>query len=134
MALAAQSPSSQVLEGAVQGPGNSRAISPLLWVFRGTWKQDCLLGVLGGSQGPGTPVGLSGDVKAGLARNELWSWWRARKDRAPASQTFLKQEQHKHFHPSLMHKTSADPYTLSVVLTCFLNFYSAGLHSLQLEK
>lgn len=86
------------------------------------------------SQEPGTPVGLPGDVKAGLARNELRSWRRERKDRGPAIQTFLKQEYHKHFHPSLIHKTSDDPYTVSVVLTCFPNFYSAGLLNLQLEK
>lgn len=117
------------------GTRQQRRISPLLRVLAGTWKQDCLLWVHGGgSQEPGTPVGLSGDAKAGLARNERWSWRRGRKDRSPASQIFLKQEQHKHFHPSLMHKASADPHTVSEVLACFPNFHSAGLHNLQSEK
>lgn len=71
MALAAQSPSSQLLKGAVQGPGSSGAMSPLPWVLRGTWKQDYLLGVCGGVPGTWNTGGIARDVKAGLARNDL---------------------------------------------------------------
>lgn len=84
--------------------------------------------------GPGIAARLPVSVKAELASNELCTWHRARKERAPASQTFLKRGHHKHFHPSLMHKPSAGPCAVSVVLTCFPNLYGVGLHNLELKK
>lgn len=109
--------------------------SPPLPVLRGMWKQDLpVRGMWGRPQGPGIPAKLPVNVKAELARNELWTWQRAKKERAPGCQTFLKQGHHKHFHPSLMHKLSADPCTVSVVLTCFPNFCGVDLHNLELEK
>lgn len=131
MAWSAKSPSSQVPEGAVQG--QSRV--PTSASVEGDLKAGLpVRGVWGKPQGPGIPARLSVSVKAELARNELWTWHRARKERAPAIQTFLKQGRHKHFHPSLMHKPLAAPCTVSVVLTCFPNFCGVGLHSLELEK
>lgn len=103
-------------EGTVQGPRNSGATAQLLRMLRGTWNQDCLLEAHGRSQEPGTPMGFPGGVKVGLTRSQLWSWRSAKKDRAFARQTFSKQEHHRCFYPNLMHKTSADSYTVSVIL------------------
>lgn len=61
-------------------------ISLPLLVLRGNLKAGMpVWGMWGRPQGPGMPVRLPISVKADLARNELWSGCRARKEGSPVS-------------------------------------------------
>lgn len=112
------------LEGAARGQ------APLLRALRGTWKLDPLSGPCGrGPRNLGHHWSYQGTWKrsGGLGRG------RERTERLPVrpswSRNFIGVST-----PAWCTRTSADPYTVSVVLTCFPNSYSAGLHNPQFEK
>lgn len=108
MALAAQSPSSQVLGDQSVGQSAAEPCHHFSLCWGGPGSRTACRGVWGGPKNLEHGwTDLPRDVKAGLIRNGF------AQGRERTSQTFLKQDLHKHSHPSLMHKASADPYSFS---------------------